>query len=188
MKKKILIQLLFVCSFFLHFRSHSYGQGFSKIVSLMISKIRKNYVGVELLGSMGRITYGRYLTPQKRVKQSLYFGLNPLIIAFLPGLTIGYRIETPLKNNINYYAEIGTELGALVFPAILLDSKNKKITGTLADASIQLNLGISYTVNRCVITPLFLRYTENRDLLYAEGESLTYYRFIALGMNFKYKF
>lgn len=180
--KKIILVLLFMISI-----NSLFGQVNDSLVKSTSSN-KKNYFGVEMLGSPLRLTYGRYIKSIKNFKQSFYFGISPLILIGWPSATIGYRIETPVKKKFNFHSEIGIETGTIMFPIFTASNKKVSINGTIVDASAYINLGVSYNLNRFIYTPLFIRYTQNSELFFAESENFSIHKFFVIGMNIKYKF
>ena len=155
-------------------------------------KKRKNYIGVELLGSPLRLTYGRFFKTESNITQSYYVGLSPLALIGWPALHIGYRAEKMITNKFGLYSDVGLELLTVAFPIFFF--QDKKLYGSADFKEISANQTFATIINykRIMITPLFLRTTLNAKYIILEyGDEETRPSsplFFSFGTNISYKF
>jgi hypothetical protein len=135
---------------------------------------KKNYIGIEIIGSPLRLTYNRLLSKKSDITQSYFVGISPLALIGWPAMHIGYRAEKLLTSKFGLYSDIGLETLTIAFPILFF--QNKKLFGSadIKELALDQTFGTIVQLKHFKITPLFIRTSLNAKYIFLEyGDEVT---------------
>jgi hypothetical protein len=168
----------------------------------VIIKLKKNYIGQEILGSPLKLNYGHFFNLKKsNIQVGFIVGssLLPLLVYIPPSFSISFSIRKPIFKKLLVFGQAGVEWFSIIFPMVSSGRaySNMKpnqiyVGGNIFYFSGNIGGGISYNYKRFLFTPFSMRLNRVSEPV-RSGEQ-DYDNFIdphfnlSFGMNINYQF